>query len=123
VQQGTFTFPLRSVALTQHSTYGGQQSGRAGDSDIIAGQYAGSAAIASISLAAVTRLRATADRCVGLLGFVPIAFGNPEAGYEAGGKREEPDCAEYCDCRERIHEAARYVKFLLKIWTRPSRER
>jgi len=42
---------------------------------IIAGQYIGFGAIIGVSLAAAAGLRVVPDRWVGLLGFVPIAFG------------------------------------------------
>jgi cadmium resistance protein CadD (predicted permease) len=42
---------------------------------IIAGQYAGSAAILAIALAAAAGLQIVPDRWVGLLGLVPIGFG------------------------------------------------
>jgi cadmium resistance protein CadD (predicted permease) len=42
---------------------------------IIAGQYAGFAAILAIALAAAAGLRIVPDRWVGLLGLVPIGFG------------------------------------------------
>jgi cadmium resistance protein CadD (predicted permease) len=50
-------------------------TGRPRAAVIVAGQYAGFAAILALSLAAATGLRILPDRWTGLLGLVPIAFG------------------------------------------------
>jgi cadmium resistance protein CadD (predicted permease) len=53
----------------------GRATGQPRAASIVAGQYCGFAAILVISLATEMGLRAIPDRWVGLLGFVPIAFG------------------------------------------------
>lgn len=53
----------------------GRTTGRPRPTTIIAGQYCGFGVIIGVSLAAAAGLRSIPDRWVGLLGFVPIAYG------------------------------------------------
>jgi cadmium resistance protein CadD (predicted permease) len=53
----------------------GRTTGRPSPTSIIAGQYSGFGVIIVVSLAAAAGLRVIPDRWVGLLGFVPVAYG------------------------------------------------
>jgi cadmium resistance protein CadD (predicted permease) len=60
---------LTALFVTRRST------GRPRAASIVAGQYAGFAAILAVALLAATGLQLVPDRWVGLLGLVPIGFG------------------------------------------------